>query len=171
MLRGGYGMFWAPWNYSAGHLDRLLADDDADPEQQRCRSRRSTIRFRAAAAADRQHARARVGREQRHQLLRSGRHRAAHSAVFGRTCSASSAGNMSLGIGYVGSRRRSPQLQQRDQHQSAAGRVPLARPDADDPRAQPVLRRAGAGTLATQATVQLNSLLVPYPQYGLKRSR
>ena len=26
---------------------------------------------------------------------------------------------------------------------------------------------AGAGTLATQATVQLNSLLVPFPQYGL----
>ena len=26
---------------------------------------------------------------------------------------------------------------------------------------------AGAGTLATQSTVQLNSLLVPYPQYGL----
>src|SRR5206468_4024963 len=26
---------------------------------------------------------------------------------------------------------------------------------------------AGAGTLATQAMVQLNSLLVPYPQYGL----
>src|SRR6185436_10613711 len=76
-------------------------------------------------------------------------------------------GNMSLGIGYVGSRgdhlnfNSAINLNQLPVEYLALGRALTALVP------NPFFGVAGAGTLASQATVQLNSLMVPYPQYGL----
>ncbi len=48
VVRGGYGLFWAPWSSGAQQLDRLLADDRHCSRMRRCRSPRSTTRSRRA---------------------------------------------------------------------------------------------------------------------------
>ena len=167
VLRGGYGMFWAPWNYSAvtstGYSQTTtLTQNNNVP----ITTHRQPVSERPAAA-DRQRAWPGVGREQRRQLLRSGRQRAARAAGTRRICSASSRGNMSVGIGYVGSRGdhlnfySAINLNQLPVEYLSLGRA------LTNLVPNPFFGVAGAGTLATQPTVQLNSLLVPYPQYGL----
>jgi hypothetical protein len=76
-------------------------------------------------------------------------------------------GNMSLVAGYVGSRGQhlnynsAINLNQLPTEYLALGRQLTTLVN------NPFFGVAGAGTLASQRQVQLNSLLVPYPQYGL----
>ena len=90
VLRGGYGMFWAPWNYSAvtstGYSQTTSLtqnNNDADHDDRQPVSERP-------ASADRQQPWTGVRREHRRQLLRSERLRAARPAGTRRTFSASS---------------------------------------------------------------------------------
>jgi hypothetical protein len=76
-------------------------------------------------------------------------------------------GNMSVTTGYVGSRGDNQSYgfnvninQLPTEYLSLGSRLTSLVPN-------PFFGVAGAGTLATQANVQLNSLLVPFPQYGL----
>ena len=78
-------------------------------------------------------------------------------------------GNMSVTTGYVGSRGDNQSYgfnvninQLPTEYLSLGSRLTSLVPN-------PFFGVAGAGTLATQANVQLNSLLVPFPQYGLNR--
>jgi len=166
VLRGGYGMFWAPWNYSAvtstGYsqtttltqnnnvpitsIDNPFPNGLLQPTGNSlglASGASSGISFfdRSATAPRIQQYSADVQREL--------------------------PGNISVSAGYVGSRgdhlnyNSAINLNQLPTEYLSLGRqltslVP-----------NPFFGVAGAGTLAAQATVQLNSLLIPYPQYGL----
>jgi hypothetical protein len=166
VLRGGYGMFWAPWNYSAvtstGYSQTttltqnnnvpITTIDNPFPNGLLQPTGNSLGLASGASSAvsffDPDGSAPRVQQ---------------YSADLQRELG----GNTSIGIGYVGSRGdhlnfySAINLNQLPVEYLALGRsltnlVP-----------NPFFGVAGAGTLATQPTVQLNSLLVPYPQYGL----
>ena len=166
VLRGGYGMFWAPWNYSAvtstGYSQTTtLTQNNNVP----------------VTSIDNPFPGGLLQPTGNSLGLASG----ASSGVsfFDPNGTASRVqqysvdlqrelpGNMSLGIGYVGSRGdhlnfySAINLNQLPVEYLALGRALTALVP------NPFFGVAGAGTLASQATVQLNSLLVPYPQYGL----
>ncbi len=166
VLRGGYGMFWAPWNYSAvtstGYsqtttltqnnnipitsIDNPFPDGLLQPTG-------NTLGLASGVSSgvsffDPSGTAPRVQQ---------------YSVDLQRELP----GNMSVGVGYVGSRGdhlnfySAVNLNQLPVEYLSLGRALTALVP------NPFFGVAGAGTLATQATVQLNSLLVPYPQYGL----
>jgi hypothetical protein len=75
-------------------------------------------------------------------------------------------GGLNVGIGYVGSRADHLNFNSRSISTNCRPTI-CPWPPTHTLVPNPFFGVAGAGSLATQATVQLNSLLVPYPQYGL----
>jgi trimeric autotransporter adhesin len=166
VVRGGYGMFWAPWNYSAvtstGYSQTttmtqnnnipITSIDDPFPSGLLQPTGNSLgLASGASSGISFFDPNATAPRMQQYSV----------------DLQRELPGNISVGAGYVGSHgdhlnfNSAINLNQLPTEYLALGRqltslVP-----------NPFFGVAGAGTLATQATVQLNSLLVPYPQYGL----
>jgi trimeric autotransporter adhesin len=166
VLRAGYGMFWAPWNYSpvtsTGYSQTttltqnnnvpVTSIDNPFPTGILPPSGNSLgLLSGASSGVSFFDPNATAPRMQQ------------YSADVQRELP----GGMSLSLGYVGSRgdhiayNSAINLNQLSTDYLALGRqlttlVP-----------NPFFGIDGAGTLATQRTVQLNSLLVPFPQYGL----
>jgi hypothetical protein len=166
VLRGGYGMFWAPWNYSAvtstgySQTTTLTQNNNVpittidNPFPNGLLQPTGNALGLASGASSGVSFFDPNGTAPRVQQ---------YSADFQRELG----GNMSLGIGYVGSRGdhlnfySAINLNQLPVEYLSLGRA------LTNLVPNPFFGVAGAGTLATQATVQLNSLLVPYPQFGL----
>jgi trimeric autotransporter adhesin len=166
VLRGGYGMFWAPWNYSAvtstGYSQTttltqnnnipITSIDNPFPGGL-LQPSGNTLGLASGASSGVSFFDPNGGSPRVQQYSADLQHELR--------------GNVSVSVGYVGSRGdhlnfySAINLNQLPVEYLALNRqlttlVP-----------NPFFGVAGAGTLATQATVQLNSLLVPYPQYGL----
>jgi hypothetical protein len=166
VLRGGYGLFWAPWNYSPvlsnGYsqtttlvqnnnvpitsIDNPFPTGLLQPTGNSLGLLTGTSTgvsfFDPSASAPRIH---QYSVDLQRQL----------------------AGDMSLVVGYVGSRgnhlnyNAAINLNQLPTEYLALGRQLTTLVN------NPFFGVPGAGTLASQRQVQLNSLLVPYPQFGL----
>jgi trimeric autotransporter adhesin len=166
VLRGGYGVYWAPWNYGATRpvgysqtttmtqnnnipittIDNPFPNGFLQPTENSLGllsgMSQSVSYFDPEGGAPRvQQWSADLQRELR--------------------------GNMSVSAGYMGARGDNQNYgftvninQLPTEYLALGSRLTSLVPN-------PFFSVAGAGTLATQASAQLNSLLVPFPQYGL----
>ena len=108
VLRGGYGLFYAPWNYSRGQhgqagFTRDTSMNQSDPRP-RCRSRRWRTRSRRPDPADWQQSG--VADQYRHDPLRRPEQGQPEGAPVLVRRPARAAGNMAVTIGYIGATGR-----------------------------------------------------------------
>ena len=166
VIRGGYGVYWAPWNHSATRpvgysqtttltqnnnvpitmLDNPFPNGFLQPTE-------NTLGLRSGISQSVSYFDPQGGSPRVQQW----------SADVQRELP----GNMSVTAGYVGSRGDNQSYgfnvninQLPTEYLSLGSQLTALVPN-------PFFGVAGAGTLATQANVQRNSLLVPFPQYGL----
>ncbi len=166
VIRGGYGVYWAPWNHSATRpvgysqtttltqntnipittLDNPFPNGFLQPTE-------NTLGLLSGMSQSVGYFDPQGGSPRVQQWSADVQHELP--------------GNMSVTAGYVGSRGDNQSYgfnvninQLPTEYLSLGSRLTSLVPN-------PFFGVAGAGTLATQANVQLNSLLVPFPQYGL----
>jgi hypothetical protein len=166
VLRGGYGLFWAPWNYSAvtspGYSQITTMTQNTNVpvtsinspfpnglQQPSGNALGLLTGVSSAVSFYDPHATAPRIQQWSVDLQRE------------------LPGNMSVSVGYMGSHGSDLYYgttinlnQLPTQYLSLGSKLTSLVPN-------PFFGVAGAGTLATQKQVQLNSLLVPFPQYGL----
>ena len=104
VLRGGYGLFWAPWNYGAINSVGYSATTQRCSQNANQPARpRSTIRFRTGFSSRPATRSACAGASGDISFVRSEQDRAARAAVLDRPA-ARIAAAMSVGVGYTGAR-------------------------------------------------------------------
>ena len=166
VVRGGYGLFWAPWNYSPvlstgySQTTTLVQNNNVpitsidNPFQTGLlRPTGNTLGLLSGASSG--------------VSFFDPNATAPRVQQFSVDVQRQLAGDMSIVAGYVGSRgshlnyNAAINLNQLPTEYLALGRQLTTLVN------NPFFGVAAAGTLASQRQVQLNSLLVPYPQYGL----
>ena len=166
VLRGGYGMFWAPWNYSAvtstgysqtttmvqnNNIPITSIDNPFPSGLLQPTGNASGLASGASSGISFFDPSATAPRVQQYSV----------------DLQRELPGGLNVGIGYVGSRADHLNFNSAiNLNQLSTDYLPLGR-QLTTLVPNPFFGVAGAGSLATQATVQLNSLLVPYPQFGL----
>jgi len=166
VLRGGYGLFWAPWNYSpvlsTGYSQTTtltqnnnipITSVDSPFQNGLLRPSGNSLGLLSGVSSG--------------VSFFDPQATAPRMQQYSFDIQRQLPGNMSAIVGYVGSRgdhlnfNSAINLNQLPTEYLALGSRLTSLVN------NPFFGVAGAGTLASQRTVQLNSLLVPYPQYGL----
>ena len=177
VVRAGYGIYWAPWNYQAVEHDqlrqhRLQPGDASSPRASS--ARRSSLDQpvpERRAAAGRQRARRADRRRQPDRVHRPGQDGAVGAAVLGRhQPRAARQHRRRLRV----RRRDRPRPRSRRHRTTASSTSTRCRSQylalgagAERTGAEPVLRPAGRpGLRVTSPTIPRRELLRPFPQFG-----
>src|SRR6185295_16969608 len=166
VLRGGYGLFWAPWNYSPV-LSTGYSQTTTLTQNNNIPITSIDNPFQSGLLQPTGNSLGPLSGVSSGVSFFDPEATAPRMQQYSVDVQRQLPGNMSAIVGYVGSRgdhlnsNSAINLNQLPTEYLALGSRLTSLVN------NPFFGVAGAGTLASQRTVQLNSLLVPYPQYGL----